>query len=86
MSVERFRTLADQARARLQRLARNNVEVLTADGFDLPDELGTFDRIIVTAAMEEDSRRRCWIDHLATVASSCSRSGQGPRQQRHHAA
>jgi len=53
VSVERFRTLADRARLRLQRLARDNVQVLTADGFDLPDELGTFDRIIVTAAMEE---------------------------------
>lgn len=52
VSVERFRTLADRARLRLQRLSRDNVEVLTADGFDLPDELGVFDRIMVTAAME----------------------------------
>lgn len=52
VSVERFRTLADSARLRLQRLSRDNVEVLTADGFDLPDELGVFDRIMVTAAME----------------------------------
>jgi protein-L-isoaspartate(D-aspartate) O-methyltransferase len=53
VSVERFRTLADRARLRLRRLARDNVEVLTADGFDLPDELGVFDRIMVTAAMEQ---------------------------------
>jgi protein-L-isoaspartate(D-aspartate) O-methyltransferase len=53
VSVERFRTLADHARLRLRRLARDNVEVLTADGYDLPDHLGDFDRIIVTAAMEE---------------------------------
>jgi protein-L-isoaspartate(D-aspartate) O-methyltransferase len=53
VTVERFRTLADRARLRLRRLARDNVEVLTADGFDLPDDLGNFDRIIVTAAMEE---------------------------------
>jgi protein-L-isoaspartate(D-aspartate) O-methyltransferase len=53
VSVERYRTLADQARLRLRRLARDNVEVLTADGFDLPDHLGHFDRILVTAAMEE---------------------------------
>jgi protein-L-isoaspartate(D-aspartate) O-methyltransferase len=52
VSVERFRTLADRARLRLQRLSRDNVEVLTADGFELPDELGMFDRIMVTAAME----------------------------------
>jgi protein-L-isoaspartate(D-aspartate) O-methyltransferase len=53
VSVERFRTLADHARLRLRRLARDNVEVLTADGYDLPDHLGDFDRIMVTAAMEE---------------------------------
>ena len=53
VTVERFRTLADRARLRLRRLARDNVEVLTADGFDLSDDLGNFDRIIVTAAMEE---------------------------------
>ncbi|MDQ8728822.1 protein-L-isoaspartate(D-aspartate) O-methyltransferase [Bradyrhizobium sp. LHD-71] len=53
VTVERYRTLADRARLRLRRLARDNVEVLTADGFDLPDELGLFDRVMVTAAMEE---------------------------------
>jgi protein-L-isoaspartate(D-aspartate) O-methyltransferase len=53
VSVERFRTLADHARLRLRRLARENVEVLTADGFALPEHLGDFDRIMVTAAMEE---------------------------------
>jgi protein-L-isoaspartate(D-aspartate) O-methyltransferase len=53
VSVERYRTLADHARLRLRRLARENVEVLTADGFDLPEHLGLFDRIMVTAALEE---------------------------------
>jgi protein-L-isoaspartate(D-aspartate) O-methyltransferase len=53
VTVERFRTLADRARLRLRRLARDNVEVLTADGFDLPENLTGFDRIMVTAAMEE---------------------------------
>lgn len=53
VSIERFRTLADAARLRLRRLSRDNVEVLVADAFDLPDELGIFDRIMVTASMEE---------------------------------
>jgi protein-L-isoaspartate(D-aspartate) O-methyltransferase len=53
VTVDRFRTLADRARLRLKRLARDNVEVLAADGFDLPDQVGHFDRIMVTAAMEE---------------------------------
>jgi len=52
VSVERYRTLADAARRRLASLGYNNAEVVAADGFDLPQTLGTFDRIIVTAAME----------------------------------
>ena len=52
MSIERYRTLADSARARLAKLGYNNIEVIIGDGFDVPDSAGTFDRIIVTAAME----------------------------------
>jgi protein-L-isoaspartate(D-aspartate) O-methyltransferase len=53
VSIERYRTLADGARKRLARLGYDNVEVILGDGYDLPDNLGTFDRIIVTAAMEQ---------------------------------
>jgi protein-L-isoaspartate(D-aspartate) O-methyltransferase len=53
LTVERYRTLADSARARLQKLGCDNVEVMLGDGFDIPAEAGTFDRIIVTAAMEQ---------------------------------
>jgi protein-L-isoaspartate(D-aspartate) O-methyltransferase len=51
VTIERFRTLADTARARLAALGYQNVEVLLGDGFAVPAELGQFDRIIVTAAM-----------------------------------
>ena len=53
LTVERFRTLADTARARLERLGFDNVEVMLGDGYDLPANIGPFDRIIVTAAMAE---------------------------------
>lgn len=53
LTVERYRTLADSARARLQKLGYDNVEVLLGDGYDIPPGAGTFDRIIVTAAMEQ---------------------------------
>jgi protein-L-isoaspartate(D-aspartate) O-methyltransferase len=53
VTVERYRTLADTARARLKKLGYNNIEVLLGDGFDLSGVTGTFDRIIVTAAMEQ---------------------------------
>ena len=52
VSIERYRTLADIARKRLKKLGYGNIEVILGDGYDIPDTLGTFDRIIVTAAME----------------------------------
>jgi protein-L-isoaspartate(D-aspartate) O-methyltransferase len=52
LTIERYRTLADSARARLERLGCDNVEVMLGDGFDVPASAGHFDRIIVTAAME----------------------------------
>ncbi len=51
LTIERFRTLADTARARLEALHCGNVEVMLGDGFDVPADAGQFDRIIVTAAM-----------------------------------
>jgi protein-L-isoaspartate(D-aspartate) O-methyltransferase len=52
LTIERYRTLADSARARLRKLGCDNVEVMLGDGFEIPASAGTFDRIIVTAAME----------------------------------
>ena len=52
ISIERFRTLADSARARLATLGYQNVEVLAGDGFSGVPERAPFDRIIVTAAAE----------------------------------
>jgi len=53
LTIERYRTLADTARERLRELGCSNVEVRLGDGFDVPETAGTFDRIIVTAAMEQ---------------------------------
>jgi protein-L-isoaspartate(D-aspartate) O-methyltransferase len=53
LTIERFRALADSARARLVQLHCDNVEVMLGDGFDIPASAGRFDRIIVTAAMEQ---------------------------------
>jgi protein-L-isoaspartate(D-aspartate) O-methyltransferase len=53
LTVERFRTLADKARSRLERLGSHNVEVMLGDGFDIPAGAGQFDRIMITAAMEQ---------------------------------
>jgi protein-L-isoaspartate(D-aspartate) O-methyltransferase len=53
LTIERYRTLADSARGRLEKLGCDNVEVMLGDGFDVPSGAGNFDRIIVTAAMEQ---------------------------------
>jgi len=52
VTLERFRTLAERARLVLKELKCGNVDVILGDGFNVPDNLGTFDRIMVTAAME----------------------------------
>jgi protein-L-isoaspartate(D-aspartate) O-methyltransferase len=53
LTIERYRTLADDARTRLEKLGYDNIEVMFGDGFDIPAGAGNFDRIIVTAAMEQ---------------------------------
>jgi len=52
LTVERYRKLAETARARLEKLDYHNVEVMLGDGLNLPANIGPFDRIIVTAALE----------------------------------
>ncbi|MDR3469586.1 MAG: protein-L-isoaspartate(D-aspartate) O-methyltransferase [Xanthobacteraceae bacterium] len=67
VTLERFRFLAERARKRLGELGCGNVEVLVGDGYDVPDSAGQFDRIIVTAAMDqipEDLIRRLEPDGI----------------------
>lgn len=52
VSVERYRTLADQARDRLTALGYDNVEVIAGDGFAGMPQRAPYDRIIITAAAE----------------------------------
>jgi protein-L-isoaspartate(D-aspartate) O-methyltransferase len=53
LTIERYRTLAERARSRLEGLGYDNIEVMVGDGFDVPAAAGNFDRIVVTAAMEQ---------------------------------
>jgi protein-L-isoaspartate(D-aspartate) O-methyltransferase len=52
VSVERYRTLAEQARERLKALGYDNVEVVIGDGFAGVPRRAPYDRINVTAAAE----------------------------------
>src|SRR6185503_14559074 len=51
-TVERYRTLADSARATLARLGYHNVTVLAGDGLEGLPAHAPYDRIMVTAAAE----------------------------------
>ena len=50
VSVERYRTLADEARARLAALGYDNVEIVVGDGLAGVPSGAPYDRILVTAA------------------------------------
>ena len=63
VSIERYRTLAEQARARLQALGYDNVEIVVGDGFAGVPAKAPYDRIIVTAAAEH--LPQTLIDQLA---------------------
>ena len=52
VSIERFRTLAEAARARLAKLGYDNVEIIVGDGLGGAPDKAPFDRILVTAAAE----------------------------------
>jgi len=52
VSVERYRTLADEARERLRSLGYGNVDVVVGDGFLGVPQKAPYDRVIVTAAAE----------------------------------
>ncbi|MFZ0069600.1 MAG: protein-L-isoaspartate(D-aspartate) O-methyltransferase [Pseudolabrys sp.] len=52
VSVERYRTLAEEARGRLKALGYENIEIVVGDGFAGVPDRAPYDRIIVTAAAE----------------------------------
>src|SRR5471032_2107698 len=63
VSIERYRTLADQARERLHALGYDNVEVVAGDGMAGVPARAPYDRIIVTADAER--LPQTLIDQLA---------------------
>jgi protein-L-isoaspartate(D-aspartate) O-methyltransferase len=52
VTIERFRTLAEAARARIETLGYRNVEVRLGDGYEGAPDRAPFDRIVITAACE----------------------------------
>jgi protein-L-isoaspartate(D-aspartate) O-methyltransferase len=52
VTIERYRTLAEAARARLETLGYRNVEIRLGDGLAGAPDRAPFDRIVITAATE----------------------------------
>jgi len=52
VSIERYRTLAEQARTRVRALGYDNIEIVVGDGFAGVPARAPYDRIVVTAAAE----------------------------------
>ncbi|MCZ7656692.1 MAG: protein-L-isoaspartate(D-aspartate) O-methyltransferase [Xanthobacteraceae bacterium] len=63
VTIERYRTLADAARARLAALGISNVAVIAGDGLAGVPDRAPYDRIMVTAAAE--SVPQPLVDQLA---------------------
>lgn len=61
LGVERFRTLAQAAKARLSTLGLTNATVVWGDGLAVPSDQGLFDRILVHGVLPEVP------DELATL-------------------
>jgi protein-L-isoaspartate(D-aspartate) O-methyltransferase len=53
VSIERYRTLAEAARARLAALGYDNVEIVVGDGLAGVPGAAPYDRIVITAAAEQ---------------------------------
>ncbi len=79
VTVERFKTLAEQARGRFETLGIGNAFVRHADGSPgLPAE-GPFDRIVVWAAFE--SLPRHFVDQLSSSGVMIAPLGPGEGEQ-----
>lgn len=64
VTIDRYRTLCQLAGQRFAHLGLGNIIVATGDGREPPEENGTFDRILVTAAFEE--MPRAFADRLVS--------------------
>ena len=72
--VERYRTLAEAARARMETLGYQNVEIRTGDGLAGAPDKAPFDCIMVTAAAE--TVPEALIEQLADDGVMCCRSAR----------
>jgi protein-L-isoaspartate(D-aspartate) O-methyltransferase len=78
LSLERYQTLAIEARARLIELRIVNAAVVWGDGLAMPAEAGLFDRIILHGSVEEVPT--CLLAALAVGGLMIfARAGQGSR-------
>ncbi len=84
LGVERFRTLAQAARARLSTLGIAGATVVWGDGLAVPPGRGPFDRILVHGVLPgvpDDLAARCWSPD-GTVVFASDRVGRATDRAR----
>ena len=79
VTIDRYRTLAEQAAQRYTRLGISNIVVNIGDGQALTLEDGTFDRILVTAAFDEMPRG--FADRLVSGGKMIAAIGAAKEEQ-----
>jgi protein-L-isoaspartate(D-aspartate) O-methyltransferase len=79
VTVERYRTLTEQARQRFEALAITNAFVRQADGSNGLASEGPFDRIVVWAAFE--NLPRGFVDQLSSGGVMIAPIGHGEAEQ-----
>jgi protein-L-isoaspartate(D-aspartate) O-methyltransferase len=85
LGVERFRTLAQSAKARLATLGATDASVVWGDGLAVPPERGPFDRILVHGVLPEvpdDLAALLAPDGTIVFASAVSGAQQAVRGRR----
>jgi len=81
VSIERFRSLAAEARARLGQMGIDNAEIVWGDGLAVPEELGPFDRIFVEGRLDDAA---AYFKHLLAcggILIAARQSAEEPARQ-----
>ncbi len=79
ISIERYRTLEEKSRIRLQNLGLENIRILLGDGSNGGDEQGLFDRIVSNCSF--DAVPKGFLDRLSSGGIMVTPIGPGDEVQ-----
>ncbi len=79
LSLDRFRTLVEQAQQRFENAGLDNIIVQQRDGLDDLAGLGLFDRIVANAVFPSQPKQ--YLDHIASGGSMITAIGERDSEQ-----